>query len=113
MTEADKTVIRNVIRRLSCAPKTSPNGSRYGETSNVRLLLTASVDPAGILTRDECETEERRAAAFGATRASVERPDEAARRYLNSWVIPALEHLLDEHDGGKGRDLRLALDLSS
>lgn len=100
MSATEKKVIRNVIQRLRCEPyKRGHLG--YGETSGVRMALTGSVDPFGILDEERIAVEQR---WLG---------DRDARLYLETWVIGALAALLDEEDGGSGRDPQLALSLSS
>jgi hypothetical protein len=108
MNTTEKEVIRNVIRRLRCAesPRHTAAFGRpsYGECERVRYTLTGSVDPARILRPAE---RERLTIQCG-----PDNPGSSARIYLETWVIGALEALLDEDDGGTGRDLELARDLS-
>lgn len=105
MNNAEKETIRNVIRRLRCEPNprhTAAFGEpSYGEAEEVRMALTGSADPHNILPEGKrVALEARYPKAYD------------ARIYLNTWVIGALECLLDEEDGGTGRDLKLAVDLS-
>lgn len=108
MNATEKEVIRNVLRRLRCdeSPRHTAAFGRpsYGEDDRVRYALTGSVDPARILPREE---RERLTIKLG-----PDNPGSAARTYLETWVIGALASLLDEEDGGTGRDLALARDLS-
>jgi len=105
MSATEKKVIRNVIRRLRCAPR--PSGE-YGESPEVRLALTGTLDPYNILS-DEKFFQDGKAAR---RTSDIEGRTPHARLYLNSWVVGALESLLDEEDGGTGRYPSLALSLS-
>lgn len=116
MNATEKEVIRNVLRRLRCEPRAS---GEYGESETVRLALTGSVDPREILTEEEFTLAQRETFGLSGSRgepatpyAGAVRVGNAARNYLDTWVIGALASLLDEEDGGTGRDLKLARDLS-
>jgi len=111
MNATERKVIRNVIRRLQCAENTAFGKPSYVEREDVRLGLTGSVDPAGILSGEAFTIAQRR---IGVDNYLVNmRLGRSVHSYLDTWVIGALERLLDEEDGGTGRDLKLALDLSN
>lgn len=121
MNNTEKAVIRNVIARLRCA---NGRGGRlnnvYGESAAVRIALTGSFDPHDVLSEDQVAVERRHFFHGPDTphdadqaHAGARRAGRSARIYLDTWVIGALESLLDEEDGGTGRNLKLAKDLSS
>jgi len=121
MSATEKKVIANLIRRLRCkeSPKhTSGFGKpSYGESADIRYALCGSIDPDRILSDEDAEREVRHLPEYWRDAARRERFEGGVRRsypriYLESWVIGALEALLDEEDGGTGRDPQLALDLS-